>query len=319
MNARPDPSIASVVVALNPHDHAFGAVMDAWAAQAGAGDYEVLVVHDGSRPGVDDEYREHRMRHPHSPVRLFDSPSPGRAASNNVGVRASRGALILFVADDFRPSRVLVAAHRRFQALLDAPAAGIGPAYYADAHRDDPFRRWFEDRGGNFGVAFPTAAFHWRDDYFYVGNASITRATWERVGAFDERFHYDLFDDYEFSLRLRAAGIPTRFVPRAVASHDHAVTIDYRLQTSRKLGEAAAIHESTTPGPWPWTTLTAQTIAAFEAAEREEVRKTASAEAIGALRRRWTIAFDLAFLRGYHAARAAGGAAAKVGLPLPLR
>lgn len=305
-----DASLASVVVALNPHDHAFCTVMDAWATQVGAGSYEVLVVHDGSRPGVDDEYREHCARHPHSPVRLLDSPAPGRAASNNVGVRASRGDLIVFVADDFRPQRGLLAAHRRFHAMLEVPAAGIGPAYFLGADRADPFRRWLEDDGVNFGVAFPTAAFRWRDDYFYVGNASVARATWERVGAFDERFHHDLFDDFEFSLRLRAAGIPTRFVPRAVAWHDHQVTFEYRIESSRRLGEAAAIYESTTSGPWPWDPLTAQTIEAFESAEREEQRKAVPAATIGALRRRWRIAFDLAFLRGYHAARARGRSSA---------
>lgn len=307
MTASARASLASVVVALNPHEHAFGAVMDAWAAQAGAGDYEVVVVHDGSRPEVDDEYRDHRARHPSSPVRLIDSPVPGRAASNNAGVRATRGALILFVADDFRPSPGLVAAHRRFQSLLDAPAAGIGPAYFVGALRDDPFRRWLEDDGMNFGVAFPTAAFGWKDDYFYVGNASIARETFDRVGAFDERFRHDLFDDFEFSLRLRERGVPTRFVPRAVAWHDHEVTFDYRLESSRRLGEAAAIYESTSTGPWPWSPLTAQAIVSFEAAEREEAQRAPTAPTIGASRKRWEIAFNLAFLRGYHAARRGAG------------
>ena len=302
-----DASLASVVVALNPHDHAFGTVMDAWAMQAGAGDYEVVVVHDGSRPTVGDEYREHRTRHPRSPVRLIDSAAPGRAASNNAGVRASRGALLVFVADDFRPARGLVAAHRRFQALLAEPAAGIGPGYFQEQHRDDPLRRWLEDHGVNFGVAFPTAAIHWPDDYFYVGNASITRAVWERVGAFDERFPHDMFDDFEFSLRLRAMGIKTHFVPRAVALHDHDVTFEYRLESSRRLGASTAIYESTTSGPWPWTPLTRQPIEALEAAEREALGRLDSPPTIGSMRRRWKIGFDLAFVRGYRAAGARSG------------
>lgn len=210
----------------------------------------------------------------------------------------------MFVADDFSPTRGLVAAHRRFHALLDAPAAGIGPGYYPAAYRDNALHRWLEDDGINFGVAFPIAAFQWNDGYFFVGNASIARATFERVGAFDERFRHDLFDDFEFSLRLRASGVPTRFVPRAIAWHDHKVSLDYRIVGTRRLGEAAALYETTTPGPWPWSTLTAQTIEAFEAAEEAELRKPATPATIGTMRRRWLIAFDLAFLRGYHAARA---------------
>ncbi|MBK7334479.1 MAG: hypothetical protein IPI87_20200 [Betaproteobacteria bacterium] len=42
------PGCASVIVALNPHDHDFVATMDGWAVQAGAGDHEVIVAHDGA-------------------------------------------------------------------------------------------------------------------------------------------------------------------------------------------------------------------------------------------------------------------------------
>jgi len=160
----------------------------------------------------------------------------GRAAANNAGVRASRGELILFVADDFRPSPGLVAAHRRFHAFAPPSAVGIGAAFFDDADRHDVFRRWMEDGGLGFGVAFPVAGIDWRDDYFYVGNASLRRATFERIGPFDERYRYDLFDDFEFSLRLRAAGLRTRFVPRAIAWHDHDYSIEERVIATTRLG-----------------------------------------------------------------------------------
>ena len=43
------PGLVSVIVALNPHDHAMGPVLDAWADQQAAGPFEVIVVDSGAR------------------------------------------------------------------------------------------------------------------------------------------------------------------------------------------------------------------------------------------------------------------------------
>jgi glycosyltransferase involved in cell wall biosynthesis len=195
-----------VVVALNPHAHAMGPVLDAWADQQAAGPFEVIVVDGGARSDFGAVAAAHRKRRPATPVRTVEVATAGRAAANNAGVRASRGELIVFVADDFRPSPGLVAAHRHFHAFAPPSAVGVGASFFDEADRHDVFRRWMEDGGLGFGVAFPVAGIDWRDDYFYVGNASLRRSTFERIGPFDERYRYDLFDDFEFSLRLRAAG-----------------------------------------------------------------------------------------------------------------
>ena len=84
-------ALASVVVAVNPHDYDFSVVLDAWAAQVGAGAFEVVVAHDGRRRALEDEVERHRARHPGSPVRCVRADAVGRGALNNAGVRASRG------------------------------------------------------------------------------------------------------------------------------------------------------------------------------------------------------------------------------------
>ena len=77
--------IASVVVAINPHDEPFRPTLDAWAVQAGAGPYEVVVVDDGSRPSVRDDYEAHRAAFPATPVRCIEIDAPGRATSRKRG------------------------------------------------------------------------------------------------------------------------------------------------------------------------------------------------------------------------------------------
>ena len=291
--------IASVVVAINPHDEPFRPMLDGWAAQADAGDYEVIVVDNGARPGVREAYAAHRDAFPASPVRRIEVDVVGRAASNNAGVRESRGDLVVFVADDFRPGRTLVAAHRRFHALATTPAVGVGPGYFGSDHRDDPFLRWMEDSGMIYGIAFPLAAIEWRPGFVFVGNASMARATYEAVGAFDERFKHDLFDDFEWSMRLRDRGIPTRYVPRAFAWHDHDVTLPYRLESTRRLGEAVRIYETGWQGPRPWGGLTDLAVEPIEAELAAERAKGDVAGTIGERAKRWQLEMTLAFLHGY--------------------
>jgi len=295
------PGLVSVVVALNPHDHAMGPVFDAWADQHGAGPFEVIVVDSGARTDVREDVAAHVARRPATPVRIVEVSTPGRAAANNAGVRASRGELIVFAADDFRPSLGLVAAHRRFHAYAPASAVGVGGSYFEHALREDMFRRWMEDAGFGFGIAFPIAAIDWRDDYFYVGNASMRRETLERIGPFDERYRYDMFDDFEFSLRLRAAGIPTRFVPRAVAWHDHEYTLESRVEAMTRFGEAVRDFESTGAGPRPWAPVTGQSVETV-AAELDALPPAGGREVIGDMTRRWKLVLTIAFLRGYGSA-----------------
>lgn len=296
--------LASVIVALNPHDHDFRAVLDAWAAQVGAGEYEVIVAHDGCRPSVQAEVAAHRLEHPSTPVRLVESRAPGRAASNNAGVRASRGDLVVFVADDFRPSAGLVAAHRLFHARIGCPAAGIGPGYFDASRRADPFARWLEDSGHIWGISFTTARLHWREDFFYVGNASMFRQVFDAAGGFDESFRYDLFDDWAFGERLRSAGVASRFVARAIAWHDHGVTLDERMVAARRMGEHAAECEHRLPIPPGWLAAVSRPPEEFDRAVREAERRAAGSPSIVDRQGVWAARLARASAQGYWSVRA---------------
>lgn len=303
MTANVERGLASAIVALNPHDHDLGSVLDAWATQVSAGDYEVIVVHDGCRPTLASEYARHRLRYPGTPVRVVASEVPGRAASNNAGVRASRGDLLLFVADDFRPCAGLLAAHRAFHGAIGRPAVAIGPGYFETSKRADPFIRWLEDSGRIWGFAFASARLQWPKGVFYVGNASLPRTVFDRAGGFDERYRHDLFDDWEFGQRLAEAGHATHFVPRAIAWHDHDVTLEERLVAARRMGECVADYERTRPGQAPWPEMGTVSIEELERLHRTIAQR---ADATGSFADRvffWKTALALAFARGYAAGR----------------
>ncbi len=223
--------LASVIVAMNPHDHDFAAVLDAWAAQSAAGDYEVIVAHDGCRASLPSEFATHKLKHPSTPVRLVGSVAAGRAASNNAGVRASRGDLLLFVADDFLADLGLVAVHRAFHEAIGRPAVGIGPGYFSGSTRADPFVRWLEDSVRNIWGASV------RDRRRAGGRTSSTSATRQcrarsstRSAASTRRSARPV--RRPGVRRLFATGVTAaHFVLRAIARHDHELNALERAAT----------------------------------------------------------------------------------------
>jgi GT2 family glycosyltransferase len=292
--------LVSVIVAINPHDHDLAVVFDAWAGQVAAGEFEVIVVHDGCRPSLPAEYAAHRLRHPSSPVRWVSSGTPGRAASNNAGVLASRGGLLAFVADDFRPSAGLVAAHRAYHERIGRPAVGIGPGYFDDSRRADPFVRWLEDSGAIWGISFVSGRLLWREDFFYVGNASMPREVFEATGPFDETYRNDLFDDWEFGQRLASTGVSRHLVPRAIAWHDHDVTLAERLVAARRMGECMSLHERRLALPPEWRASSASPpLEELERIAHDAARRAAESSSFADRRAHWRTALALAVERGY--------------------
>jgi glycosyl transferase family 2 len=289
----------SVIVALNPHEGDLRAILDGYAMQAGMQDhFELIVVDNGTQPGAAALCAEHGLALPGLRVRCVESLTPGRAAANNAGVRASAGELLIFVADDFVPGLTLVRSHVEFHRYLVRPAVGIGPAYFTAGCRTDPFRRWLEESGRLFGVPFRTAALDWSRDFFYVGNASLTRGLYERVGGFDETFEYDLFDDLEFGMRLRVHDVKTHLLPKALAWHDHAVTLAERMTAMRRSGEAACRYEQRQPGVRPWAAIADLPLDAL-VREVEETRR-AGVENVQRRADHFRSLLDLAFVQGYH-------------------
>jgi len=293
---------ASVIVALNPHEGGLDRVLDAYRAQAaGALRFELIVVDNGSR---------HLPEAPSSPaapdglrVHWIESDKPGRAAANNAGVRAAHSRTLIFAADDFIPGPSLVRAHVEFQRHLQSAAVGIGPAFFTPDCRADPFRTWLEDTGRLFGVPFRTAGSNWPRDFFYLGNASFSRAVYEEAGGFDEDYAYDLFDDLAFGLRIAARGVSTHLLPKALAWHDHAVTIEERALAMRRSGAAARHFDDAHPGrSTPWSALATRSPA--DLADRMQRARAHE----GSPTRRFdyfSASMDLAFVDGY---RDVGGA-----------
>jgi GT2 family glycosyltransferase len=174
------------------------------------------------------------------PVRLLE---PGRnlgyAGGVNLGVASSRAELILLMNPDVL---VLPGCTGALLDCLAAGAAAAGPRFYWDAGRrlllppaEARSRRgellaWLATERGDGWAARARRSSrrhcrrHWQataplPSYALSGSLlAVTRAAWERVGGFDEGFRL-YFEETDWLLRLRRAGLPARFVPAAEAVH----------------------------------------------------------------------------------------------------
>jgi GT2 family glycosyltransferase len=177
------------------------------------------------------------------PVRLLE---PGRnlgyAGGVNLGVASSRAEHILLMNPDVL---VLPGCLAALLGCLRDGAAAAGPRFYWDAERrmqlppgEARSRRgellaWLAAaRGGRWAARARRRSRrhcrrHWLaaaplPSYTLSGSLlAVTRTAWNRVGGFDESYRL-YFEETDWLLRLRLAGLPARFVPAAAAVHLYA-------------------------------------------------------------------------------------------------
>jgi hypothetical protein len=170
--------------------------------------------------------------------RLIANPTnAGFAAAVNQGVRATTAPLVLLLNPDAHPVQGVEAMAE----LLETPGTGIvgGMLIGADGHPQTGFMArnlptpatlMFEVLGIN--RIWPRNSLNWH--YRCLALSPMTtalvdqpagaflmfsRAAWETVGGFDERFWPVWFEDVDFCARIKAAGFSTYYQPEGVARH----------------------------------------------------------------------------------------------------
>jgi GT2 family glycosyltransferase len=172
----------------------------------------------------------------------------GRAAAHNYGIRHARANLLLLYGCDFIATPELLEHHVRLhQQISDSKLVGIGPALFPSKFEITPFMRWLEQSGTLFGAPFSSTKSTIPEEFFYGVNTSIKKDLLDEVGPFDEQLPYHAVDDYEIGRRLFERGMRTVFLPRALAYHDHQISMRDRRQAMKEAGASTAILESKNP------------------------------------------------------------------------
>lgn len=257
MSETSQPAISVVIPCRNEARNLAFLIGEVDAAMSGR-DYEVLVVDDGSTDTTGAIAAAAGVR-----IERHDVPR-GLSAARNAGIRAARGAVVVFTDDDCEPSPNWLEELERTYGTAGGleriagvggavdPAATAGPMLRylqlnnplqpveieLDGSRS-PLYRFLRYVQRNLSAGSSSGL---RDVRSLVGaNMSFPRAALEAVGGFDERFTFGS-DDEDICRRLRARfpERPLQFNPDARVRHWFEPSLRDTLRRSAAYGRGNA-------------------------------------------------------------------------------
>jgi glycosyltransferase involved in cell wall biosynthesis len=209
--------------------------------QGETGTYEVLVVDDGSTDSTAEKMG--LLRGSYSvPLSYFYQPKRGQGSARNLGARAARGKLVVFLGDDIVPTPFFLQQHQRaHHAKMNAsnPYGVIGYTTWPDELPRTRFLDYIGEQGWQFGYSLITDPEDVPFNFLYTSNVSLPRFFFLSCGGFDEDFQQYGWEDIELSLRLFERGMRLSYEPSAVAHHHHPTTIASFVQRQTKVGFSA--------------------------------------------------------------------------------
>ena len=205
------PRISVIIPAFEAEEHLSACLRGLEEQTADPKSYEVIVVDDHSLDGTLDVARDGGAR------TVQHESNRGAAAARNSGAQEARGELLLFLDSDVVPETGLIATVLElFPEGLQRPQAATG-RYSATPANDTRFARY---KALWTWYCWQQSA-HQRGQSSHIqGALAIIRADlFDELGGFDESYQGGSVEDYEFSLRLRDAGVSILFDDRLEGRH----------------------------------------------------------------------------------------------------
>jgi glycosyltransferase involved in cell wall biosynthesis/peptidoglycan/xylan/chitin deacetylase (PgdA/CDA1 family) len=212
------------------------AAVQALARQSFTERYEVIVAVDGSTDGSADALRALQLR---MPLTVLEQPNRGASAARNLGARAARGEILLFLDDDMEADANLLAeldgSHQDGADVVfgHLPLHPGSPANFLS----DGIRQWTEGRLKRLTTPGESLTLH----DLMTGQVSLARALFERVGGFDTNFTLNgTFgdEDIDFGYRLMRGGYRLVFNPAAISHQNYIVQPPHYMRQYRQTGQA---------------------------------------------------------------------------------
>lgn len=172
---------------------------------------EIIVVVDGSSDGTAELLRSF------PDVRVVAQQNRGPAAARNVGFRAARGRLVLFLDDDMQCEpghfRGHIAAHDGERTIVE------GSVQVSDDSADIELARWRHRRvEAHYEQIRARRDERWPWQAIRFANTSLPRALLVESGGFDEQFRFQ-GEDTELGLRLAGKGAQYIYATNLVVRH----------------------------------------------------------------------------------------------------
>jgi GT2 family glycosyltransferase len=187
--------------------------------------FELIVVDNGSTDGTIDEL--HRLSRLVTNARLIlNDHNAGFARGNNQGLAAASGDLFVLLNNDTIVPRGWLT---RLARHLENPNIGIiGPATNRtcnEAQLEIPYQTYgeFKTIARAQGEQFAGERYPVRLAMMFC--AAFTRRTYERLGPLDERYEVGLFEDEDYALRAKEAGLTVAWTPEVYVHHAYHASI----------------------------------------------------------------------------------------------
>ena len=208
--------ISVVIPSYNRRD-SLGEMLKSLSSQTYAcGQFEAIVVVDGSSDGTWEML--HEMRVPYALRPVYQEQS-GPSAARNHGAHLAQGNVLLFLDDDLLPETQLIEEHAMMH--KETPHAVVLGRFLPVQGQNGAMKGGWnasEDRllkkhyGAMLQGKRPPAGRR-----LYSGNFSVPREDFMAVGGFDQSLTRG--EDVELGFRLEEAGLHFHFNPRAAAVH----------------------------------------------------------------------------------------------------
>lgn len=191
--------------------------------------YEIIVVDQSDKKFPEKEkFLELNKKR----IRLLFSSEPNAALARNIGIKKSKGDIVIFLDDDVVFGKDLIKNH--VSAYVSNNIGAIAGRVETEGQPVEPERKntgritWW----GKFTDGFSSKI---RQEVMTVitCNASWRRIVFDKVGYFDEKFTGPLREDTDLSLRTRKDGYKIFFEPKATVVHKRAETGGFRKSEGR--------------------------------------------------------------------------------------
>jgi len=191
--------------------------------------FEIIVVDQSTKKFPE---KEEFLRKNKAKIRYLRLGSPNASLARNIGVKNSRGEILLFLDDDVICDKKLIFAHVANYASSKVGAVGgrvLTPGQKIEGTKANVGQITF---WGKFTDGFSSKV---RQEVMTVitCNASWRKKVFEQLGGFDENFTGPIREDSDLSLRTIKAGYKIIFEPKAVVIHRRVISGGFRKSEGR--------------------------------------------------------------------------------------